>query len=1209
MDPATLTLLTHIAQAAKAIATATVSGPVRRLTLHRRIAFATARQAKRRGINVRSRDILTWLKSDTTKAQLNEHTTESMQGAESALAAVVHARTSEQAANAALVVLQLVLATWLTKLEPSTAVTQSYEWLNADLAHGFSQIKAALETSRMQILDRLDASQDFEANLAFMAPWRRDQAITLNHTWQTIEQVVAQLRATTDRAALLTQWSDHLPDWLEPAPADAWAWLGLAAIDYGCSPAGAAFLDHAVQLGVFPRGHYIARIAMCLSEPDPQVALDYLTSHPDDDPLRTGIEHLLQDQVFEAVAALQTWEPESAEHLALRGTLLARTMEQDNPNGAIATALEVWSKHNGSAAALIAARLLLIRASSGGSASKAVDTQQAAELAIGARNARRIWGGDSAEAVEVAVSAAHISHDPERAWALTQLPPEGEATASETADKRVAEHAALTAALLGDTDRARQLVAAVGDPFHHAEVVAVIAERSADAPAALASWTAAWQAAGSDGQRLQAASGIASNGGPLPEMTDIELRHPEAVAEIRLMAEVLAAVDPLVALRANVTRSRRLLVELAKRYDETGLDREAGEALEDGAKRWDEPELMAMAASSYHRADLLPSAKRAAETALILGGPKWPGRRRLLALLVEIEARSENWAGATFAARQLIEADPDDIDAEWALVRCQVAAADFDGAWATLTTSGAPLQPRAQDEAVVWLQLNARYSTDPRFLGNALSLMRSWPDDPDLLGAFLMLAYTGVRRDELQPSPEELAELHRVTADYTQRYPDSTVFRAQQMGPDDDPLLPFAPDLQRQYEETREITEQVTSGRLPLAALGTAAGRTWAEASLKRAAGVVYASELPTPDHERVAVLAAAHSPTVIDPTTAHTLALLDSALQNDLTGYPESLVTTDYLFKDALQARDSLSLRSTLSVGWDPARQQAIPVAISDATANTLAERARAVAEVLGRCTRHPHPELHHFPGADRRMRWLSGIDLAKERRWIYWSDDRVMRQYANSIGVSTFGTTTLLHHIATAGSIESTHLEVARAELIRNYYVDFEFNEATFTFAATADQWGARGAALALSRPSAWAQPHAAAEFALSAIGHVAATAPEEVTGWTQAASSALIGIAGDEEAAAVNLEVLLRRASTQSWFAPAVLPFVLAGIRAAIRHGDRTPAREPLPRLLTDIHRLAVERSGHAAAAELIIRLVSATEEDDRSLAARTILTAKY
>lgn len=1207
MDPVTLTAISHVAQAAKAVATATVSGPIRRLTLRRRVAFSTSRQARRHGLRIGYRPLFKWLNAATTREQIEAHTSDSMSEAVQALSDLLPGSATAQRDADALVVLKLVLSNLLAKSSPSEAVAQSREWLTADLAAEFTETRLSVERSESHVLRRLDARDRFELNVQMLPPRRQAAATELKTDWPAVEQCIEQLvGAGHGRAEVLRQWSRHTPDWLRNAPVDAYVWLGLTASDYGAHNAAVTFLDAALQGGAFPRAHVVARKAIALSASDTEAALQFLRQGGEVDPLCQSLVLIFEGDLDRARSELEGWTTGSTEEEAIRGVLLTQVLQNDDPHAALVVALDTWQNTASTGAGLLAARLLLARAEGGGSASKFSDTQQAAKIAVAVRDIRRAWSGDSAEAVEVAVAAAHLSHDPARAWRLTQGAPDGEATEVEAADPRVRQHAALTAALRGDIDTARVLGADIDDRFHRAHVEAVIAERSANEADALHAWLAAWEAAGNDAQRLQAASGIATSGGALPDLADVETRHPEAVSEIRLVAEVLVADDPIAALRANMLRSRLVLVELAERYEDGGRYHEAGDALRSGAEKWEHPELMGMAASSYHKAGLYDLARDTATRALVLGGPEWSGRPTMLALLVEVEARSENWPAAVTVARQLIDANPEVADAYWALIRCQVAAADWNGAWASLQSATAPLAPRSRDEASVWLQLNARYSSDQRFLGDALVLMRKWHDDAELFGYFLQWTYSGLLRDELEPTPDDLNQLHELTREYLQQHPESTTFRSVNFGPDDDPLRPLADELRQEYERTEQVREKVAAGQWPLAALATPVGRSLTEASLRRAAGVVFATEgLGRADEASIAELVQATT-AVIDPTVAHTLILLDAALRDQLLGSVRQVTTTDALYRDALQAQDSLALRSPMHINWDPDKQRPMVIETDQAIADLLAERSRDVASILAAVARFPHNQLVHFPKADRRMSWLSGIDLAKTRGWAYWSDDKVMRQLAASIDVPTFGTTAVLDCLATNGRLSAERIEVARATLVRNFYVDLGFEERVFELAAIEDQWRARGTAFVISRASSWAVTESAMRFVLTAIGNVVATSPEDVAGWCQAACTALIEIAGNVDAASHNLEVFLRRVAAQRWFGPATLPFVLQGVRAAMRQSVHSGALDPFANILAGLYRLTVQRTDHTTAAGLVMGLVAAADEQDRALAARVILT---
>jgi TPR-GreAB-C-PIN type conflict system protein len=996
---------------------------------------------------------------------------------------------------------------------------------------------------------------------------------------------------------------------LADAPAEVYAWLGLLCTDYGAWAAAQIMLTRAIDAGVYPRGYYMARRAQSAGISDQAITRRMLEQAPDDHPFHLVLRHALAGEYGAAIAALSGWVPESEEQRIIRGVQLAAAQDASGSRSqAIATARQVWDEFRAAGAGLLAARLLLARAAGGNSLNRATDAQDALNLALAARNERRAWRGDSSEAVEVAATAAMLARDPQRAWTITEAGHDGEAQNDEAQDPRVRVHAAIIAALTGRTESARALLPSVEDPFIRAQVEALIAERSEDPTAAVACWWSAWHAAQSDPQRLEAARALAVHGEDLPDLTSIDPQYQDAIPEIKLVAEVLHSTDPMAALRANQHRSRMLVSELAGRYDESEEYRNSADTLLGGAEKWDDPELMALAAFEYRKADAPDTARSSARRAITMGGPTWPGRLEMLALMVRLDADAKDWAGASAGLRQLVAYDPNDLDNHWNLVRCLVNAGELRDGWNALTSPGAPIEPRDAEEALLWLQLHARYGTDPTFLAGALIWMRRWPDDPDTLGSFIRVAYAGIR--DKQPSDDDLAELHAVTADYFERFPDSSTFQAITLGPEDDPLLPMSEMLRQQYEATAPVHAEVQAGRFPLAILSEVHGRSFAEASLMRAAGRVYAEVFPTQQSEIEAAIAAHGTPVVIDPTAAHSLVLLDSDLRALMLGSTPTVNTTNHLYRDAIRGRESLALRSNLSVGWDPATGRPMPREIPQQTTDDLAERAQDLVDLLGAVSRRPHPELLHLPDiSGHATAWLSGIDLAKEHGWIYWSDDRVMRRLAEQEGVASFGSVALLGQLHVDGSITAERLEVARSTLIRNFYVDLGFRREEMELAAAAAGWAPAGAALALSSPTCWTNPEETFEFVLSAIDHVAIGSPHHVAGWSQAASRALIDMTDQDQASAQNLAIVLRRAVVHPRINGVVLFYFLQGVRMAIKQSDARVIEDPLGGTLREVHRAAVQERGHPAAAQILLHLTAAQTEADQSLAARTILTANY
>ncbi len=145
------------------------------------------------------------------------------------------------------------------------------------------------------------------------------------------------------------------------------------------------------------------------------------------------------------------WERDTA--LTVLGGAL---VEQQKLDDAV-TVMEAGTTETSSAGLLLQlARLLRARSVLGGGDSRWRDAFRSIEVALRARNLRRSWRGDSAEAVAAAAEAAIIADDQGQVWSLTRPAPDGEATAGEAGDPRVLPLAAMGAALTGRIAQARE---------------------------------------------------------------------------------------------------------------------------------------------------------------------------------------------------------------------------------------------------------------------------------------------------------------------------------------------------------------------------------------------------------------------------------------------------------------------------------------------------------------------------------------------------------------------------------------------------------------------------------------------------------------------------------------------------------------------------------------------------------------------------------
>jgi tetratricopeptide (TPR) repeat protein/predicted nucleic acid-binding protein len=1021
--------------------------------------------------------------------------------------------------------------------------------------------------------------------------------------------------AETARGTVLQGWAVEDPTWLRQAPAQAFGWLGQLAADYGAPRASRVFFERCLREGGHPRDFLLARVALQAGSNTVQEAREYLLAHQDTaSPLLEALRGYLDEDWTGCIQHLGRWEPHNPLAEALRVQLEAEALTRAGRESEALTLLRAADREGmftGISIHLAAA--LLQHAVHSRTPNKLADAQEALAVAVRARNSRRSWYGDSTEAAVLAVQAAVLCGDLSSAWSLTQPQPEGEALPREAADDRLREETALVAAMSGREQKAEQLLAGMTNAFTKAQVMAVIAESrlggDTENPQVRGLWLQAWEAAQTEPEQLTAAMGLAEAGADLPDLEHLKPGFPEAVAEIELLARALRGRpgDELVVLRANIARSPLIVLKLAQRYHRAGDIQLAAQTLQDGANQWHDVRLMAMAAGVFREAGAYPRARECADAALRMAGAGWAGQGRMYALLVEIESAEGRMDQATDAALKLLALDPLDPDARWALVKCYAARAMPEQAWQTLTEHGAPLDPRSRDEALLWVGLGASFSTDTYFTGRALALMQRWPDDEELLGRLLGALHWRAVEPAGPLSEQEGEQLRAATESYLERFPASAVFRAVAVGTPDRPLENLAEELRTAYERTQEVREKVASGELPVGMLSLAAGRTYAEACMRRTAErpVAYAVDIPVDPGETQAVQAARTGRVVVDTSAAVTLALLEQGVAEQLVGHPQAVTTTDQLLADALRAKESIALRSDMTVAWDERSASAAVLISTPEELAALRSTAARLVEIMQSTPRVSRPELRSLPrlSGGRSTAWLTAVDYAKEHDLVLWCDDRVLRAVARSQGVATFGTLTLIEVCLHDGMLTRQEGLVIKAELLRNYFVDMPFSVDLYRAAAQTDAWQAKAVAVALSRPTAWSDPQAASQFALDAASQVIGSLPQEASGWLSAAYTGLHRATTPAHRAR-NLQVLCWQILTQPWLSASSLPFALTGLHTGMDTVADNDAS--LQAALTQYYGALVDELGHITAASALMALFALTEEKDKATAARIVLT---
>ncbi|MBM9437187.1 PIN domain-containing protein [Actinacidiphila bryophytorum] len=1165
---------------------------------------------------VSAKTIRQWINRRDNAHLLSLGTEKSLLDAADRLAYIAPGNDATERKENALKLLSIIIYEVIRASSPGDAIALSTALQQARIGDEGERTRASIESARSSLESRFNANDDFDNSTRTLNNWRREEAVTLRDAWPSIATVVREVtQRKFDRGELLAQWASHQPAWYAGAPAAVHGWLGRLAADYDEHEAAFSFYESAISNGIYPRGYWQAIASFALGGLDEQRAKDYALQTSENHPLLDALKAAHQEEWATALNYLDRWQPEKLANQAIKRTFEARLLHAAGQNTrAINVAIACAKEYETAGSNILAAELLLMRATQGETEHNLADSQSARSHAMLAVHARRSWFGDSVEPLVLAIKSALAAGAGTQAWSLCQATPQGEAWQHELDDQRLKEQAALTAAVNGLYATAQTLLEDVDNEFSRVHIEALIMEgsssRSENIAEVQAQWRSAWSLAQSDGQRITAAMGIAESGGELPDLTELMKVAPKVIEEIQLVSRVLRSPgDTLAALKANALKSRVLVIKLAERHSAGGDDVAAAKAIKAGADHWNDPNLMSMAAHKFAEAGNTDDVRETATTALNLGGKGWDGAKHMYALLVQVEFDDGKTDKAVEAARSLLSLDSHDKNARWALVKALFLRGQVFEAWKILSYHGDPITPRDRDEAKTWLWLGSHYSEDPDFIGKTIALMRDWPNDEEMLGIFIQTLNFGLRGDQISISAEDREMVASVTRGYLERFPDSDLLRTVEPGPDDDPLVNMAPLIRAGYEHSQQfadIQRPVMEGKFPIGMLAAPTGKSLTELSLRRVARHVYAIDLSTIADEVGAVGTAQDNSVIIDPTAVHTLALLAGVGVEQLIGGVSSLLTTDQLFRDALQAQESVGISAEVTIGWDEEAEKPKVYVEAPGEGALRAGRSAQIVQIMESMARVPRRELKCMPELrHQNIAWLTGLDYAIEHEMIYWSDDRAMRYLARDRGVPSFGTYALLEYLKQAGSITHEEHVIMSAELLRNEYFDFPFSSHVFEAAAVADSWQARGAAQALTLPSSWSQAPNAVAFVIKALSHVSQN-PVEVTNWTAAVSVGLIRATPEDSTASNNLEILLRQLMGQSWFGRELLPHVLTGIRAGV--AEREGVADPVESVFTGLYQSLVRRNGHQHASAVLIGIFSLTADQDKALAARIILTAR-
>lgn len=744
--------------------------------------------------------------------------------------------------------------------------------------------------------------------------------------------------------------------------------------------------------------------------------------------------------------------------------------------------------------------------------------------ALQVRDVLREWDGSSGPALAVAARARSMQGDFTGSLRLLLPAPEGFATQREAKHPDVVRLAAYIARVTGDDQLALELAAKNPDRVEgelmRAAVLGGRPQMAGEAKDAL--FAALEQSAGaqSDFQALMALSRRFNSLNESEQAIVVDRieslgRLDRELADVIRARVLLSQGEPEAALRhvRGLERNELALEAHADALVASGRAEEGARLVfDEGMRRGDIP----LATEALEIAMSNGLAETASDIALNLLGRDdgKPVRLRALRALQRI-ARSENkWPSVATRTEQVIEelgkdGLPVPEGEYWLLAEALFFMEKFEKALTVLLD--APAVSFNEREKAQLLLATLRRAIDEQRARNENRSTRHVADlgDKKLYSMFMRAAANWAADEQIAAAamsivlmaPDssfteaQIAEFRDYAEKYFEQHGENASITQIKIEEDNlDPFIDFLRSGDTRQRALEELSHKVRAGRLPLAVLAEAAGRTCTESLIRRDLGYVMAVGDDGGLGEQ-AVREALGGRAVVD-TTALVVAPWTGRPFRKLAAHLDSVIVPAPLREDIARARSSLAMRSTATVGWDTRQQRPV-------IGETTAEEAQADADAAEQVWADVQG-LEVAPVADttRRDRWLSAITVAQELGVPVWADDIVTRHFARSMGVPAFGTFDLIHSTA-----DESDVSAAVASFRENRVVDIPIEESWHGLASKAD-WDTNSPfALAISRPAAWRDIQVSfSEFRLLITMRSDGVNPQKTATWAHLAANGL-------------------------------------------------------------------------------------------------------
>lgn len=876
--------------------------------------------------------------------------------------------------------------------------------------------------------------------------------------------------STLDKAAVQALIHEP-PKWLSEGSPRTWRLLGDLAQAYDDFPDAVLAYLRAADEGAASADRLRARAAYMLFTlgQDNTQQLDAIADSAD--PFVSIVRAAARQEWSFVAAHDRVDESEPADRLFLQLLHVIALVQLGNWQGAREQAMRLHEDSpDAPGVALLAAKTILGDVEAGGGEVHRHEAIRTAfQLAIQARDARRAWGGTSEEAVEVAAQAAVLLEDFDRVLSLCLPPPQGAALSREASHPGVRATAAHIAAVTGRLELAGDLAKGLTGPSSDL-VRAAIAEAERDDVTTERLARGVLEGSQDLTYRGQAALALAGIGKLQPADTE-GLAEREAVMLAALNFASQQRDDEAYALlrqhegAIDNARFERLRAMLLARSGQLEL---AADRLEQAAIRYGDPTWKVAAAQYRVQAGDWESARvlaLEAASAVEPRSPQWVDAHRLL---IELAARQSEWRNVEQSCRAVLDVDPTDVQARWALALALFNRRRASEAWDALSANDAV--PEAATPWHAHLLVNLLVELQPtRATARTLLALADRFHEDERLRAHVIMSLVQLPDEEFDGDAALVQRAQEHAADFLETYPDSPFLRSIPADDEDELIRRLRAMLMPAAERWRTAAKSVAQGA-PCGLLAAAAGRPYAAIWPHRAAGHIpmTASDVHAADR---ADLTGRSAQVLVDASTLHTLALLPE-LWPHVRVLTKELATTEDAADDVLRARDSFVLQSAGSMAWDLDADKLTMTEAEESTSLLLRERANKMAEGLRWLKTIPWRQFTHFKDFDEGpfRAWIGLADLSIAQGATLYCDDVGLRRFTRENGGAAFDTTAVIDALHESGQLDDEARDRLYMTLASEFVVDLPQSDALLKCLLARDGFESLPAAYMLSRPAYW-------------------------------------------------------------------------------------------------------------------------------------------